>query len=176
MEEWREISGFEGRYEVSNLGRVRGKDRFVRNGRGMRFSRGKVLSPYKTCNGYLQITLGRGSKKYAVHRLVAMEFIPNPGNLPDVNHKDEVKDNNVVDNLEWCNHSYNALYGTCQERLRLYKNTQVYMIDKTTKAVLERFESMKIAMEKTGVNKVTISQVCRGIRKSGGGYIWRYAE
>ena len=81
----------------------------------------------------------------------------------------------VVSNLEWCNHSYNALYGTCQERLRKHKNTPVEMVDKTTHKVLAVFESMKVAMRETGVNKVTISMVCRGKRKIGGGYIWRYS-
>ena len=123
----------------------------------------------------MQLSLGR-SKKKSIHRLVAIAFIENPNNLPDVNHKDENKTNNVATNLEWCNHSYNALYGTCQERLSKHKNKPVAMIDKNTKDVVAVFDSMKTAMIKTGVNKVTISAVCRGIRKIGGGYIWKYME
>lgn len=175
-EEWRPIQGYEGLYEISNMGRVRSIDHYVKNGRGLRIVSGRILKTTITCNGYEMLRLGKNGKHKAVHRLVASAFIPNPCNLPDVNHKDENKSNNVVWNLEWCNHSYNALYGTCQDRLRQYKNTPVLMIDKKNGKVLNRFDSMKIAMEKTGVNKVTISAVCRGIRKIGGGYIWKYAE
>ena len=175
QEEWRDIKGFEGLYQVSNMGRVKSLSRIVRAGKNkQRKMNGKVLTPWKTKHGYLHVGLGRGERK-SVHRLVAMTFIPNPKNYPDVNHKDEDKENNVVSNLEWCNHSYNALYGTCQERLSKHKNTPVEMVDKTTHEVLAVFESMKVAMRETGVNKVTISMVCRGKRKIGGGYIWRYA-
>ena len=158
------------------MGRVRSVSRIVRAGKNkQRRTSGRVLTPWKTKHGYLHVTMGR-RKKQSVHRLVAKAFIPNPNNYPDVNHKDEDKANNIASNLEWCNHSYNALYGTCQEKLLKYKNVPVEMIDKATHKVLRIFESMKIAMQETGVNKVTISAVCRGIRRIGGGYIWRYAE
>lgn len=176
MEEiWKDIDEFDGKYQVSNLGRVRSLDHYVRNGHGNKIVHGKILKPYKNSHGYLFVALGRKAKHRSVHRLVAIAFIPNPYKLPNINHKDENKANNVSTNLEWCNHSYNALYGTCQDRLRAHKNVPVYMIDKKTNIILKRFDSMKIAMEKTGVNKVTISSVCRGIRKTGGGYIWKYA-
>lgn len=135
----------------------------------------KILTPWKTKFGYLHINLGR-NKKFAIHRLVATAFIENEKKLPDVNHKDENKANNKAENLEWCNHSYNALYGTCQERLLKHKNKAVAMIDKDTLSVIKVFESMKIAMRETGVNKSTISQICRGLKRTGGGYIWKYAE
>ena len=173
---WKDVKGYEGRYQVSNFGNVRSLNHFVKNGHGRRIVYGRILKPYKSSHGYLSVYLGKNMRHCSVHRLVAMAFIPNPNNLPEVNHKDENKANNVYTNLEWCNHSYNALYGTCQERLRTYKNVPVYMIDKKTNNILKRFNSMKIAMEMTGVNKATISMVCRGICKTGGGYIWKYAE
>ena len=177
MEEiWKDIEGFENLYQVSNLGRVRSLDHYVKNGHGRRIVHGKILKPFKSSHGYLFVALGKNAKHRSVHRLVASAFIQNPNNFPDVNHKDENKSNNVYTNLEWCNHSYNALYGTCQERLRKYKNRPVYMIDKDSGEIINRFDSMKIAMEKTGVHKETISQICRGKGKTGGGYIWRYAE
>lgn len=176
QEVWKDIQGLEGCYQVSNMGRVRSVSRIVRAGKNkQRRTSGRVLTPWKTRHGYLQVNLGRNGKA-AIHRLVARAFIANPDNYPDVNHKDENKANNIASNLEWCNHSYNALYGTCQEKLLKYKNTPVEMVDRATHKVLRVFESMKIAMQETGVNKVTISAVCRGIRKTGGGYIWRYAE
>ena len=176
QEEWRDIKGLEGHYQVSDRGRVRSVNRIVRAGKNkQRKTNGRILVQWKTKHGYMHVNLGRRGKG-VVHRLVAMAFIPNPNNYPNVNHKDEDKTNNAVQNLEWCNHSYNALYGTCQERLLKHKNTPVEMIDKGTHKVLAVFESMKKAMQIPGVNKVTISMVCRGKRKIGGGYIWRYAE
>ena len=116
---WRPIEGYEGLYEVSNLGRVRSLDRFF-----YRLHKGKVLSPTKDRYGYLTVTLNYNgkSKTIKIHRLVAQAFLPNPDNLPQVNHKDEVKSNNCVDNLEWCSAKYNVNFGTRQER---YRNTML---------------------------------------------------
>ena len=119
IEEWRPIEGYEGLYEVSNLGRVRSLDRFY-----YRLHKGKVLSPTKDRYGYLTVTLNCNgkSKTIKIHRLVAQAFLPNPDNLPQVNHKDEDKTNNNVDNLEWCTAKYNVNFGTRQER---YRNTML---------------------------------------------------
>lgn len=115
MEEWRTIKGYEGLYEVSSYGRVRSLDRYVKSGyESYRLHKGKVLSPIIATNGYLFV--GLQGRRLSVHRLVAKAFIPNPDNLPEVNHKDEDKTNNVVDNLEWCDHSYNINYGARTER------------------------------------------------------------
>ena len=110
---WRPIVGYEGLYEVSSYGRVRSLDRYVK-GKSYRLHKGKVLSPGKNSRGYLSAVLSYNGKHKAitVHRLVAEAFLPNPDNLPEVNHKDEDKTNNRVENLEWCNHKYNMNYGT----------------------------------------------------------------
>lgn len=104
MEEWKDITGYEGLYQVSNLGRVRRS--------------GKILKGGYNNKGYHTINLCKNgiSKSFFVHRLVAIAFIPNPNNFPIVNHKDENPKNNCVDNLEWCTKSYNATYGTAKER------------------------------------------------------------
>ena len=104
-EEFRDIPGYEGLYEVSNLGRVR------RNGR--------ILKPLKHRDGYLKIDLNKQGirKGVYIHRLVGLAFIPNPDNLPCINHKDEDKTNNTVKNLEWCTREYNNNYGTRNERI-----------------------------------------------------------
>ena len=104
MEEiWRKIPGHEG-YEVSNLGRVKGLFHRVE----------AIKTGHVSGGGYLQIMLN--GHQYLVHRLVALAFIPNPDNLPYINHKDECKNNNCVDNLEWCDAKYNINYGTGKSR------------------------------------------------------------
>ena len=108
-EEWREIKGFEGYYEVSNIGRVRSLTNISEHGYK------KVIRPSmnRKENGYKIIHLSKQNKKYTryVHRVVAEAFVPNPNNYPCVNHKDEVRTNNCFNNLEWCTHKYNNNYG-----------------------------------------------------------------
>ena len=112
MEEWRAVPGYEGLYEVSNIGNVRN----VRKNTLLRLT--------KTNNGYIRVGLCKNGIKTGlrVHRLVAQAFIPNPNNLPQVNHKNEDKSDNSVDNLEWCDQAYNNLYGT---RLEKSINTKI---------------------------------------------------
>lgn len=115
MEEiWRPVEGYEGYYEVSNLGRVRGVDRVILDSGGRhQFKKGSELKLRKDRQGYVIVSLSM-NRHYitkCVHRLVSEAFIPNPNNLPQVNHKDEDKSNNVVTNLEWCTSKYNANYG-----------------------------------------------------------------
>ena len=120
-EEWRPIEGYEGLYEVSNTGRVRSLDRYVKGkGESYRLQKGKMLSPIKNKYGYLQVNLccNGKNKMFLVHRLSAQAFIPNPDNLPEINHKDENPGNNSVDNLEWCDRSYNNNYGTRKDKVR----------------------------------------------------------
>jgi len=113
IEEWKDIKGYEGYYQVSNLGRVRSMPRTIH--------RKKFGNVYVKCHilkstesfGYKYVSLCKGSqKRLRIHRLVAEAFIPNPDNLPQVNHKDEDKSNNRADNLEWCTQEYNQSYGT----------------------------------------------------------------
>ena len=115
MEEWRPVVGYEGLYEVSNTGQIRSIDKYDTKGR---FLRGKILKLLKCRNGYLMIGLNKNGirKGYLVHRLVADAFIERPDGLYEVNHKDEDKTNNIVENLEWCDHKYNNNYGTKIER------------------------------------------------------------
>lgn len=110
MEIWKAIIGYEGFYEISNKGRVRSLDRTVyfRNNKGKRKYIGKIIKP-KYRNGYQFVNLYKNKhcKTCSVHRLVALHFIPNPNNYELINHKDGIKSNNKVENLEWCDYAYN---------------------------------------------------------------------
>lgn len=116
---WLPVKGYEEIYEVSNLGRVRSLDRIVKGCYGsIAHKKGKIIASGVGSAGYPVVSLqkdGKG-KTVSVHRLVAIAFLPNPNNLSEVNHKDEDKTNNRVDNLEWCGRIYNANYGTGIER------------------------------------------------------------
>lgn len=121
MEEWKVIERpeFQGNYEVSNLGRIRTipHEYYGKSGKKRRVEehiKATRLSP----TGYRMINVRYNGKHYTfkVHRIVASAFIPNPDNLPEVNHKDENKSNNCVNNLEWCTHQYNTAYGTRGKR------------------------------------------------------------
>lgn len=118
---WKNIEGYEGKYQVSNLGRVKSM-----------IGQEKVLHPKKHRNGHLQIGLHKDKKRKTmyIHRLVAQAFIPNPDNLPCVNHKDENPNNNNVDNLEWCTQKYNCNYGTRVDRIMETKKQQYKKIYK----------------------------------------------
>ena len=121
IEEWRPIEGYEGLYEVSSYGRVRSLDKYVKSGYGSyRLRKGKILSPGIRPDGYLfvNLTYNGKHKTITVHRLVAQAFLPNPDNLSEVNHKDEDKSNNRVENLEWCDRKYNLNYGSRKDKVR----------------------------------------------------------
>ena len=119
MEEWKSISGYEGLYEVSSYGRVKSLEiSYIRKNGKMDHKPEIILRPKNNGTGYFTVCLYKNKthKYYLIHRLVAQAFLPNPDNLSDVNHKDEDKSNNRVDNLEWCSHKYNMNYNDVQKR------------------------------------------------------------
>lgn len=119
IEEWRDIPGYEGYYKVSNIGRILRLPRHKPTDK--RDTHNNIRKQRLSPNGYWRVNLSKDNivKWFGVHRLVAMAFIPNPDNLPYVNHKDENPQNNVVSNLEWCTVQYNCEYGTARERQRI---------------------------------------------------------
>jgi len=163
FEEFRDIKNYEGLYEVSNLGRIRNK------------KTGRILKPLKNTNGYLRLDLCKNGIRRAakVHRLVAEAFIPNPQNLPCVNHKDENKINNCLDNLEWCTYEYNNNYGTIKERISKKISKPVLQLDRDGNLIREWPSIIKVE-EETGINRHNISSCCSGKLKSAGGYLWKY--
>ena len=111
---WKDIPGYESYYQVSNTGKIKSVPHYTRNNinGGMRLTEGRILTPYKMPNGYLQVQLSKNEvrEKHYVHRLVASVFIDNTNNMSDVNHIDGDKENNCTDNLEWCSYQDNQIH------------------------------------------------------------------
>lgn len=168
MEEWKDIIGYKGLYQISNLGRVKNRN-------------GKLLKGYTNNKGYQMVHLRtkETNKLYSIHRLVATHFIPNPDNLPQVNHKDENKMNNSIKNLEWCDSKYNVNYGTGNKRRSKTKHNNTYNTKPVRCIELKKtYPSVREAERKTGIDNSQISAVCNHKKnyKTAGGYHWRYVE
>ena len=127
------------------------------------------------CRGYYRIGLWIGGepKNFFVHRLVALAFIPNPDNLPIINHKDENPSNNNVENLEWCSIKYNNTYGTRLERSAIARSKPIKQFSKDGIFIKDWINAREIERE-LGYKHSCISQCCSGKLKSAHGYIWRY--
>jgi len=180
QEIWEDIKGYEGFYQVSNLGRVKSRERLKRHPRGNGYLpvHERILRQSKNTWGYSQVTLykdGKPKTNLPVHRLVAQAFIPNPDCLPEVNHKDENKSNNAVSNLEWCTAKYNENYGTHTERCAAKRSKPVVQLSLAGTAIA-LYRSAREAGELTGCDYKHISDCCLGIRKTHGHYQWRFAE
>jgi hypothetical protein len=174
MEVWRDIPGYEGVYMVSSYGRVRRICPSKREGNGIRVTR-------LTTNGYVKVNLSKDGVAYhvTVHRLVAQAFIPNPNNLPQVNHKDEDKTNNHVENLEWCDARYNNNYGTKKARFRATRlndprvSKPVLQFTMDGKLVAE-YPSAREAGRATGFLHGNIKNCCRGKVASAYKFKWAF--
>ena len=170
-EVWKPIEGYEN-YEVSSLGRVRSlcNDKTRKE---------KVLRQHNNGHGYLIVNLCKNGKmkSYKVHRLVAQTFLPNPENLPIINHKNEIKTDNSVENLEFCTHKYNIHYSKNWEKSSEVTRKPVIQFTKDGQFVAE-YESAKEAERKTGIHQGNISSCCLGRKhhKSAGNYKWKYKD
>lgn len=160
LEIWKEIEGYEGLYQVSNLGNVR--------------SQNKTLTPGIGKNGYPLVVLSKNgkTKSFYVHKLVALAFIPNPNNLKCINHKDEGRANNRVDNLEWCDYNYNNSYGT--RRLREVQ-TKSRKVEQLENGRLVKVWSSTREAQRNGFVSGCISLCCNGKRQSHKGYEWQWS-
>lgn len=158
IEVWRDVDGYEGLYKVSNTGKV------------LSLHTHKILKPFYK-QGYQYVNLyrnGNGKKRdFAVHRLVAVTFLPNPKNLPDVNHKDETRDNNDVLNLEHCTVAYNNTYGT---RVKRYKETRMKNLygttDKDTVEKIREVKEREYRVKYYDANKEKIKESYKEYRKA----------
>lgn len=179
MEQWRKIKGFEELYEVSSEGRVRSLDRYVTGVDSIaRKHFGKVLSPGFT-HGYAFVYLNdaeRGRKRRCyVHRLVGEAFIPNPQNLPQINHKDECRAHNNVRNLEWCNAKYNINYGKHTHRVGEALSIAIVAYDMYAGKTW-RYSSAAAASRELSLDTAHIAKVLKGKSNSHKGYIFMYED
>lgn len=170
---WKDVVGYEKLYQISNLGRVKSLKRIIDGRWGKTIIAEKILTPRKTKKGYLTVCLykDKKSKNIKIHRLVAQTYIYNINNLPQVNHKDENKLNNRVDNLEWCNNKYNCNYGNKNVKSK----KKIVQLDKDYK-IIKVWDSIKDASIALNISNTGIGDCCnkRKYRKSCGGYTWRF--
>lgn len=192
MEEvWKDIKGYEGIYQVSNLGRIKSFKRKSIN-------EGLILKPHEIRLGYLQVTLYDKNKRkiFLVHRLVAMTFIPNPQNKPEINHKDGNSSNNKVSNLEWCTHQENiqhawdnGLQVVTEKQKECGRKYAKINFELSTKKIqkkvrqydlnnnfIKEWDCMNEAERQLKICNGKISACCKGKRNKAGGFKWRYAE
>ena len=179
-EEWRPIAGYEGLYAVSNMGRIKSLPRDTGNQYRERETILKLRS-YKTGYRYVNLYKDHKMKSATVHRLVTIAFIPNPDNLPCVNHKAENKGNNCVWNLEWCSKKYNNIYGS---RIKAIANKLTGRTNtKSSKTVLQydrqgnliqKWPSTAEIQRQLGIPSAHISMCCHNKIKTARGYVWRY--
>ena len=167
-EEWKDIKGYEGLYQVSNRGRVKSTRNNI------------ILKPIISDKGYYRVDLSKNGNKYRarIHRLVAQAFIPNPYNYSQVNHKDENKANNCVSNLEWCTDQYNHDYGTRNERatkhLADFNSILVVQLDNNYKLINVWKSASSVNIQ--GIEHQHIAECCSGKIRTYKGYHWLYKK
>ena len=195
MEEiWKDVVGYEGLYQVSNLGKVRSVDRYVLSSNGKnRFLKGREMLKREDSYGYMTLSLSNKSRKIVrVHRLVADAFLSNPSNLPCVNHKDRVPSNNTVfvnkdgtidyekSNLEWCTYQYNNTYQNAVElrRNKMINNNLSVAVAQYSKngSLIATYPSQREASRKTGIKSSVICNACAGRFHTAGGFVWRIID
>lgn len=160
MEEfWKDIPNYEGYYQASTLGRIRSMDHYAMHSRGNTtvHRKGRIMKTSSNPDGYLSVLLSKEGKSttYRVHRLVAMTFIPNPNNLPIINHKDLDKTNNVITNLEWVTQQENCLHAILNGHSPEYKQKRKIYCTNTNTV----YATIRDAAACTGVPRSTISRV-----------------
>lgn len=185
-EVWKDIKSYEGLYQISNYGRVKSLERLqkIKNRYGSAYTRPiktKILSIYRNNRGYCMIQLYNESnyKHFLIHRLVAIHFLENSNNYPEVDHDDENKNNNRVTNLVWCDRLYNNTRGVQNKEGR--RNSSKFRMKSVNQyslkgKLLNSFDGLRIAEEETGINNRDICACCKGRVQTAGGYIWRYKD
>lgn len=174
-EVWKDIPGYNGLYKVSNTGKVKSMYFHSQKGKGNNIKENpKILNPGIDSYGYSIVSLcdGNTKKTMAVHKIVAKTFIPNPYNFPCINHKDENKQNNSVENLEWCTVKYNNSYGTKGRRTSNTLKKKVFQYDKQMN-LIKVYNGAIDAEKETGISRSNICTCIKGRIKIAGGFIWK---
>ena len=179
-EQWKPIAGYEGLYEVSNLGRVKSIARLVPypNGKGHNYPE-RIRRINTDRAGYKYVDLWKDGKGRSakVHRLVAQTFIPNPSHLPEVNHINEDKTDNRAENLEWCTAEYNSNFGTRKERATAKTKRAVLQFTKDGKLIAEYASAREAAKQFRNPHiAMQIGECCRGTQKTAHGYKWSFKD
>lgn len=160
---WKDIEGHEGSYQVSNLGQVK----------SLKYGKERILTPFID-QGYNKVTLSNGKEKSVrCHRLEAIAFIPNPENKRTINHKNGIKNDNRLENLEWATDSENHRHAFRELGRKPSGTSPVTQYTKAGK-LIQTFDSQQDAKRMTNINN--ISAVCRGKQDTAGGFVWKYSE
>jgi hypothetical protein len=172
MEIWRDIEGYEGIYQVSNLGNVKSLERLSMQNHLLKE---KILKPRKITDGYLSVSLCKNNKvkQFSIHRLVATAFISNSSNKPYINHIDCDPSNNNVDNLEWVTQKENLQYASKLKRMNNDKKIPIIAINLTTKEETY-FNSQTEAAEQLNLSVGNINNILKGKYKKTGNYTFKY--
>lgn len=176
LEIWKDIGGYEGLYQVSNLGNIKSLKRNLSNGSGRYFRAEIILSQTENNKGYKMVTMYKNGKykEFTVHRLVAKSFIPNVMCCDQVNHIDGNKENNCSFNLEWCTNGYNQKHRIYVLGQNVVTRKPVLQLSKNGD-IIRRYNSEMEASKITGIIRNSISRTCMGKTKTAGGYYWKFA-
>lgn len=167
---WKDIEEYEGLYQISNFGNVKNK-------------KNKKIKEATHYHGYKYVMLSKNKKqkKKYIHRLVAQAFIENPNNYKEVNHKDGNKENNYIDNLEWCTRSYNVLHSYKNHLLVAKKGKNNSMskpvVQYTNDGIfIKKWDCINDVFRALKIRDICISRCCRGLQKTAGGFKWKYLK
>jgi hypothetical protein len=180
MEIWRNIKGLEGKYQISSEGRVRSLDRIVeyfsskKNDIVYQHTKGRILKTARGKDGYLQTSLGKGIKNQKIHRLVGEAFIPNPDNMPEIDHINGDNTDNRVENLRWTDRKGNMNNPITKKRLSDVKEKKTVLQLDMDGNVIAEFPSLHEMQRQLGYSRWAVLEVIRGNLKTYKGYKWEF--